>query len=169
MLFRSIKVFKRGSWVNAEGTQYDYAHTAKYDDEVLDDYDDTNMKDTSYRIYLDQYGYLAGIEILEEPDQYVFLAGINGNNSNLSNETAKGRVIFLDGTSKVVDINMDKSADASEGKGTLKNKIDSVTNTWCKYSVDADGVYTLTEVANSKATFEHADGRSEERRVGKEC
>ena len=87
--------------------------------------DDTNMKDTSYRIYLDQYGYLAGIEILEEPDQYVFLAGINGNNSNLSNETAKGRVIFLDGTSKVVDINMDKSADASEAKGTLKNKIDS--------------------------------------------
>ena len=157
----TIKVFKRGSWVNAEGTQYDYAHTAKYDDEVLDDYDDTNMKDTSYRIYLDQYGYLAGIEILEEPDQYVFLAGINGNNSNLSNETAKGRVIFLDGTSKVVDINMDKSADASEAKGTLKNKIDSVTNTWCKYSVDADGVYTLTEVADSKATFEHADGKTD--------
>ena len=157
----TIKVFKKGSWVNAEGTQYDYAHTAKYDDEVLDDYDDTNMKDTSYRIYLDQYGYLAGIEILEEPDQYVFLAGINGNNSNLSNETAKGRVIFLDGTSKVVDINMDKSADASETKGTLKNKIDSVTNTWCKYSVDADGVYTLTEVANNKATFEHDDGKTD--------
>ena len=94
----TIKVFKRGSWVNAEGTQYDYAHTAKYDDEVLDDYDDTNMKDTSYRIYLDQYGYLAGIEILEEPDQYVFLTGIDLGTSNLNNKVSDAAGILTDGT-----------------------------------------------------------------------
>jgi len=146
----AISAFKKGDWVNAGGTQYDYASAARYDDEVLDYYDNVNMKDTSYRIFLDKYGYLIGLEIIEEPDQYVFLTGIDGNTSNLSNKTADGNVLFLDGTSATIRIDMTKSCNATGVKGTLGTG--SLMNTWCKYSVTND-LYTLTEIAKTEAQF----------------
>lgn len=42
-------------------------------DDVLDDYDDTNMKDTTYNVYLDAYGYAIGVEVVEESSNYLFL------------------------------------------------------------------------------------------------
>ncbi|MCI9027490.1 MAG: hypothetical protein HFF47_05530, partial [Lawsonibacter sp.] len=149
----AINSFKNGSWVKADGTQYDYSGTAQYDTDVLNKYDKNNMKDTEYRLFLDQYGYLAGIEIIDEPDQYVFLTGLNTNAGNLSNETADGRVIFMDGSSEVVKINMNKSKSADGTSLATKTTGNSTRNTWCEYSVNSNNVYTLTEVPNSKATF----------------
>lgn len=60
-----ISAFKNDSYVVAAGKQYDYASTANYDDGVLDAYSKNNLKDTDYRIFLDPYGYLIGIEIVE--------------------------------------------------------------------------------------------------------
>ena len=171
----TLNSFKKDSWVKADGTQYDYASSIRYDTDVLDEYDDVNMKDTQYRIYLDKYGYAIGIEIIEEPDQYVFLTGIDLGTSNLNNKTAEGNVIHLDGTMDTVKINMEKSLNAKgnkfrDGNDGLENKLDkdgnfvpaavdkgtgisALMNTWCRYAVDKNGTYTLTEVANSDSTW----------------
>ena len=61
----TITAFKQGSWVNSDG-QIDYADTAKYDPEVLDAYNQKNMKDLTYDIFLDKYGYLIGLELNED-------------------------------------------------------------------------------------------------------
>ncbi len=153
-----IDTFKTNDWVIAEGTQYDYASSLQYDDDVLDAYDQVNMKDTTYRIFLDKYGYAIGVEILEEADNYVFLTGIDGNTSNLTNKTADGNLIFTDGTMKTAKINMEKSRALDEDFTNINDTDPYVEfvpaalwNTWCTYSVDADGVYTLTQVANTSA------------------
>ena len=159
-----ITSFKRDNWVKAD-EQYDYATTAMYDDEVLDEYDLTNMKDTTYRIFLDPYGYAIGVEIVEDTAKYVFLTGIDGNSSNLRNKTADGNLIFTDGTMKTAKINMEKSRALKDGfTGTgVNNKpykdftAGALWNTWCTYTVNSDGVYTLTEVANTSAQMNHND------------
>lgn len=140
--------FKKGDFVTSDGTQYDYADTVMYDEEVLDAYDDANMKDVTYNIILDDYGYLIGIERNEDPDQYLFLTGLDGSNSNIYAKRADANVIFMDGTMKTVKVDLDKSdfdeQTYSEKTGYTKNL--SQLNTWCKYSVSSSDVYTLTEV-----------------------
>ena len=104
------------------------------------------MKDITYNVILDPYGYMIGIEQNEDPDQYVFLTGIDGQNSNLSVKTADANVIFMDGTMDTVKVKMDKSTISTTGKNL------SQLNTWCTYTVDKNGSYTLNEVAVSGAT-----------------
>jgi len=153
----TINGFQKGKWVKTGGTQYDYASTAKYDEEVLDTYDDVNLKDLTYNVYLDPYGYLIGLEQNEDPDQYLFLTGIDSKLSNIKKGTADANVVFLDGTMKTVTVDMDKSRGGTSKKdGTLLTAADSARglgrnlsqlNTWCKYRVNSDGtVYTLTEI-----------------------
>lgn len=62
-----ITAFKNGSWITVDGEQYDYNDAIQYDDDVLDDYDDTNMKDTTYNVYLDAYGYASAWRLLRSP------------------------------------------------------------------------------------------------------
>lgn len=141
-----ISAFKNDSYVVAAGKQYDYASAARYDDETLNSYSSTNMKDTTYRIFLDPYGYLIGIEEVDAETYYLFLTGIDGNLSNLRDKRADGNALFLDGTSKNITIDMKES--------DIKTGISSLMNTWCTYSVDEDGVYTLNEVAKTAADFD---------------
>ena len=145
----TISNFRLEKYVTAGGTQYDYADTVMYDEEVLDAYDDANMKDVTYNVILDPYGYMIGIEQNEDPDQYVFLTGIDGKNSNLSVKNADANVIFLNGDMDTVTVNMTKSdldiaLDKADKSGNL-----SQLNTWCTYTVNNDNVYTLKEVAVS--------------------
>ena len=142
----SLTSFKLNSYVTADGTQYDYADTAMYDEDVLDKYDNQNMKDVTYNVILDNYGYLIGIELNQDPDKYVFLTGLDGKYSNLSVKEADANVIFVDGTMSTVTVNLDKSTISDAGKNL------SQLNTWCTYTVDSKGVYTLKEVAVSGAT-----------------
>ncbi len=140
---QTISAFKRGSWVN-NGSQIDYADTALYDPEVLEEYDQTNMKDVTYDIYLDAYGYMIGLKQNSDPDQYVFITGMDGNNTNLKNRTFDVNAIFMDGRMETITVNGKDSvwtADTKEGTGIM--------NTWCKYSVNSSDVYTLTEVGES--------------------
>ena len=139
----TISNFRLEKYVTAGGTQYDYADTVMYDEEVLDQYDDANMKDVTYNVILDAYGYMIGIEQNEDPDQYVFLTGIDGKNSNLSVRNADANVIFMDGNMDTVTVNMTKSDIDTTGKNL------SQLNTWCTYTVNNDNVYTLKEVAVS--------------------
>ena len=121
----TITKFKTTKYVISDGTQYDYADTARYDEDVLDVYTSEdgatiNLKDLTYNIILDQYGYLIGIEQNEDPDQYLFLTGIDLSNSNLSNRNADANVIFLDGTMDTITVNMRKSlSDCRSGRQRL--------------------------------------------------
>ena len=138
------------------------------------------MKNTNYRIFLDEYGYAVGIEIIEEPNQYVFLTGIDTRTSNLANKTAEGYVINTDGTAATVTINMDKSKNADGKKFTEGNEqfgmtytsgtskgtgVGALMNTWCRFTVDAKGVYTLFEVPNDDASW--ANGAKSNNSKGK--
>ena len=141
----SLNAFSQGDWINTNSTQYDYASTARYDVKVLDRYDNKNMKDLTYNVILDKYGYLIGIERNEDPDQYVFLTGIESGYSNLGNRNVDATVIHMDGTMQTVTVDTKKS-DFDDGFTEP-----SQANTWCTYSV-SNGVYTLERVAVAGAT-----------------
>ena len=171
----TITKFKTTKYVISDGTQYDYADTARYDEDVLDVYTSEdgatiNLKDLTYNIILDQYGYLIGIEQNEDPDQYLFLTGIDLSNSNLSNRNADANVIFLDGTMDTITVNMRKSLSDADKDGKVDdalsalkddNKGRSQLNTWCTYTVNSDGVYTLKQVSiadDTAKTMQKATG-----------
>ena len=135
--------------------QYDYATTAQYDVDVMESFGSDDLKEVTYNIVLDKYGYLIGVEKTGKVDQYVFLTGVDSGYSKLSQKNVPANVIFMDGSMKTVTINAKKSvleystdggktpdvvADAKErGNG-------SQANMWCTYSVDSDGIYTLKAV-----------------------
>ena len=152
-----ITSFKNGSWVTADGEQYDYNDAIQYDDEVLDAYDDHNMKDTSYNVYLDTYGYAIGVEIVDEVSQYLFLTGLDGSNTNLSNRNVEANAIFLDGTMDTITVNF-RDSEAANGAALTPG---ALMNTWCKYTVNSNNVYTLTEIADTQATFVNSDGTTD--------
>ena len=145
----TITAFKEGSNITVDGEKITYNDSVQYDDEVLDDYDDKNLKDTSYNVFLDANGFLIGVEIVDEASEYLFLTGMDGSSSNLTNKNVDANVILLDGTMDTVKVNMSKSEDEAGNKLTP----DSLMNTWCTYTVDKNGVYTLTEVAKTNNWF----------------
>ena len=144
----AITSFKLGSNVKADGTTYKYSSAAEYDVEVLDNYtgisaNGVNLKDITYNIYLDTHGNLLGVDKVTAADNYVFIAGVDKKASNLSAKNYDASAIFTDGTMKTITFKADKSKFLS---GTT---MDALTNTWCTYTVDKDGVYTLTEVKDT--------------------
>ena len=144
-----ITAFKLTSSVTVDGAKYSYSDAAEYDFEVLDHYtgaSGSNLKNITYNVYLDSYGYAIGVDEVSTPDNYVFITGIDDAYSNLSNKTLDASAIFLDGTMEVIEVKSDK--------GTLPTSdavsavADALINKWCTYTVDKNGVYTLTEVAD---------------------
>ena len=137
-----ITSFKKGSNVTAAGTKYEFSNAAYYDITVLSDYTDgtvTNLKDTTYNIYLDAYGNLIGLEEVDAVDNYVFIAGADTNSSNLATKTTDANALFLDGTSKVIEVSKTKGDGASVSDSPILNK-------WFTYTVDKNGVYTLKNI-----------------------
>ena len=145
----TLTAFSKGSYVVADGTKYEYADTVEYDPEVLDEYTSVNstinLKDLSYNVYLDQYGYMIGVELVEDPDNYVFVTGIDTNGSNLNNVNADVNGIFIDGTVETFKANLTKGNPPTTTGGIA----DTLINSWCTYTVDKNGVYTLTEVGSA--------------------
>ena len=139
----SINSFQLNDSVTADGNDYDYADTAEYDYEVLDQYTTSsanqNLKDTTYNIYLDGYGYLIGADIVDEANNYVFITGVDSNYSNLSARTLDANAIFLDGTMDTIKVNTSKSTGLGGG---------ATLNSWYTYTVNNDGVYTVKKVAS---------------------
>ena len=152
-----IDSFKKGSKLTIGGETYNFASTLMYDEKLVD-YTDAapiiNLKDTTYNVYLDQYGYVVGIDEVTAADKYVFMVGFDSNYSNLSTKKADVAVIFTDGTMETVKVNVKKSSDELfNGLGnTTKNKAAATVNKWCTYTVDADDVYTLKVVGNYTGT-----------------
>ena len=147
-----ISSFKQNSNVTAAGTKYDYAATAEYNYEVLDNYDKNNMKNTTYNIILDTYGNLIGVEKVDEDDNYVFITGVDTNSSNLSKKNWDATAIFTDGTCKTITFKSDENS-VDTKLATIKGTSNSyaLINTWFTYTTDKDGVYTLKIVADKIA------------------
>ena len=143
-----ITSFKVDSNVTAGGTKYSFNAAAYYDKDVLKQYTDgsvTNLKDTTYNIYLDTYGNLIGLEEVDAVDNYVFITGADENSSNLATKTTDANAIFLDGTSKVIEVSKTK------GDGIDNADISPVINKWFTYTVDKNGVYTLKDINDTYA------------------
>ena len=137
--------------VVVDGTQYDFATTAEYDYDVMQYYTTVNgtvnLKDKTYNVYLDKYGYAVGVKELEGAKNYVFITGIDTNDSNRYTRAADATAIFLDGTMDDIKIDMAKST----WQSIDYSETDSVLNTWCTYTVNTNGVYTVKEVSNVTA------------------
>ena len=144
-----ISSFKQGDSLTADGTDYDYADAAEYDFETLEAYTDgtiINLKDMTYNVYLDAYGYVIGVVEVDEPDNYLFITGLNGNYDNLANVTYEANAIFLDGTMATITIDSRKSdfTDPDTKASVLSGDEDDATvNAWFTYSVNSRDVYTV--------------------------
>ena len=128
--------------VTSGGTTYDKADTRLYDMGILDDQYTTpeNLKDLTYNIILDPYGYFIGLERNEDPDQYVFITGYEHYTKNLTSAIAEAGAIFVDGNMENIDVKV-KDSMGWDPDG------DPVLNTWYTYTVNSNGVYTLGNIA----------------------
>lgn len=151
-----ITNFKQGDYLTADGTKYDYASTATYKKDVLDQYDQSNMKDTTYNVYLDEYGYLLGVEIVDEVKNFVFITGYESFKKVLSNATTEANAIFLDGTTATITVNVDDDLKGSDGKAWDNENGEPLENAWYSYSVDKKGNYDL-EIVPTTGSDERQD------------
>ncbi len=151
----SLNEFSKDSYVVSENNKYEYNTTIEYDPDTLENYTGVSgtqqLKDTEYNLYLDAYGYLIGVEVVEAVNNYIFLTGIDQGTSNLKNKTSEAAGILLDGTFIEFKMNMSNSRKADNTVFTGH----PLVNSWCTYTVDKDDVYTLKEV---KATIDTDSG-----------
>ena len=143
------------STVEVDGTEYKFATAAEFDSDVMEYYTNSttgtvNLKDKTYNVYLDAYGYVIGLEEVEKSNNYLFITGIDLNTSNLKNQTADASAIFMDGTMKTIKVNMEKSKWQTT---PANNGSSSILNTWCTYTVNSSEVYTVSEVADGDSVF----------------
>ncbi|WP_209341181.1 S-layer homology domain-containing protein [Flavonifractor sp. AGMB03687] len=158
-----LSAFSKGSKVVADGTTYAYAASAQYKTGVLDQYDDQNLAEATYNLYLDAYDNLIGIELVEDANTYVFITGYNITQNNTANPTAEATAIFTDGTMKTITVNVDKSTFKSasvawDNTTIVGNGGKALENTWYSYTVNSSNVYTLTYVANQAQTTYSSNG-----------
>ena len=144
-----ITSFKSGKDGNLTvgGTKYEYNAVAAYDPDVLKDYTqaggETNLKDLTYNVYLDQYGYIVGVDLVSTPDNYVFVTGVDSNTSFLANKTWTANAIFIDGTAKNIEV--------KDGLKTFGATGAAIVNKWYTYTVNNNNEYTLKLVNNTTA------------------
>ena len=144
-----IDEFSKQDYVNA-GQKYSYAATGKLDGsfgiDELNNYDNKNLDDKTFDLYLDQYGYLIGIEQVEDDVEYVFITSYEISSKWMTNRTAKATAIFEDGTMKTIEVDLKKSADTVTDTWT-KGDGNTNENLWYTYTVKNDS-YRLTLAAN---------------------
>ena len=157
----AIDAFKsgKGGNITVGGTKYEYNEAAKYDADVLEDYTtstgSTNLKDITYNLYLDQYGYVIGVEEVDAVDTYVFITGIDFSYSSLATKNVTANAIFTDGTSKVIDV---KNDDTIKALNLTTNAAMATVNQWFTYTVNSSGVYTLGAISDKMQSNKNAAG-----------
>ena len=151
------------SSLTADGNKYDASKKAAYNTDVLNLYDDGQLTNMTYNVYLDQYGYAIGVDLYEGTLNYVFITGYDMNGSNISVQTATAAGIFLNGSMNELRVNVsatNKNIDAADGKkddnatssyfsgsygfwnATNADAVGSTLNRWYSYT-ETNGVYTL--------------------------
>ena len=103
-----------------------------------------NLADVSvkqdYTIYVDSYGYMIYVEENEEIGDYALVLQTAAKSDFVGK---KAELLFTDGTTKTVTT----EKNYHEGTNAIAD------NTIVTYKVDSDGVYTLREVASTKASY----------------
>ena len=130
------------SSVTVDGTKYSSSEKLTYNVEVLENYTNSNLKDKTYNVYLDKYGYAIGVEEVDAAVNYLFMTGINTGKDYLATANFDANVIFTDGTSAVVKVknNQDIRDIIKDADGK------ALVNTWFKYTKGTNDVYTLTKI-----------------------
>lgn len=105
------------------------------------------MENTTYNLYLDQYGYLLGIDEFSGATNYVFITGYDYSYSSIASGITTANAIFTDGTMHPIEVNNEKS-DPADGKTDdwTTTGGNPLVNRWFSYSVNSDEVYTLKSV-----------------------
>ena len=158
------------SSLTADGEKYSSSKKAAYSADVLDLYADNLLTDTSYNVYLDQYGYAIGVDLYEGTLNYVFITGYDLASSNIAATTARATGIFLDGTMSEIRVNVsatNKNIDNidptdeytnfnkwTSGGASSDGKYNE--NRWYSYT-ERDGVYTLKPATRMFGTKFNAD------------
>ena len=147
----TVTKFANEKYLVTDGTQYDYSMKGDEKND-LDKYYDS-LLDNTYNIYLDAYGYVLGTVKVTGELKYLFLTGYDKAASHLSVKTATGAAIFLDGTFKEIQINVNATNDKIDDYSNATfyaelDKGDNQYNKWFTYTTNDDGVYTLKPVAN---------------------
>lgn len=163
--------------LTTDGTEYKNAVKAFYDDQVLNQYDETLLTDKTYNIYLDPYGNFIGVDLFEGELNYVFITGFDRPTSNISISTANASAIFLDGTMDVIKVNVSatnknikKVNGWKSGSYVSTDVVDNGDyfiewnnkdlpgeegsyryNRWFTYSVNEAGTYTLKPATRMNA------------------
>jgi len=153
-----ISKYSEESYVVTGGTQYDYAKRGIYKNE-LGAYTSGSLKNHSYILYFDKYGYLAGVREFEGTKNYLFLAAYDGTGSHMGIKTFPGAAVFLDGTMDEIQIDVTETNKnlSVKGKGADTDEIDSTNypylndganqyNRWFTYTTtnkNGTTVYTL--------------------------
>ena len=166
-----LSAFSMGKKVVAAGETYEYAATAKYDTATLDQYDDQNLAEALYDIYLDAYGYLIGIELVEDASTYLFVTGYDMDSSNTATAPATATAIFPDGRMESIKVNVEDSDFQVVGgveqvwqNGTgIAQKLH---NTWYSYKVNSSDVYTLDYAENQAQTYYNTNGAIDRANIG---
>ena len=146
---------KESQNVTVDGTVYKAAKTF-----VGEQVSDVTVKE-DYDLYLDSYGYMIRLDKVEDlSSDYAMVLATDSNSSNNIGSTfgsKRARLVFADGTTKVVNTAKDynKEGDDKLADGTI------VT-----YKVDDDGVYTLRKVTTTQSnttttTFALENNKSE--------
>ena len=163
------------------GTEYKRSQKAFYNDEILEEYNQSLLTDKTYNIFMDEYGFFIGVDLYEGTLNYVFITGFDRPTSNLSISTARANGIFLDGTMALMTVNVtdtdkniqnvrdrhaanannyrDNNAadyfvkwrDMPNGQGQTGIDGSYRYNRWFTYTQNADGVYTLTPATRMNA------------------
>ena len=171
------------SKLTVDGTEYEAAKKAEYDDEVLNLYDATLLTDMSYNVYLDQYGYAIGVDLYEGEANYVFITGYDRGQSYISIKTADAAAIFTDGTMDAITVNvtdtnknidkLDGDNDNNNGDGEYyepwNNAGDVALNRWYTYTVDGNDVYTLKPVEDRMLVSSYDFGGTDPEEVNINC
>ena len=130
--------YKLGS-VTADGTKYSTAAKAFWDSAFLYDYNSNTqqLKDYTYNLYLDPYGYVVGVQNVEDTANYLFIAGYDVGSSVLAKTLDKALVIFPDGKMQTV------TCYEKDGVADVAARDNSHVNAWYSYTVDKDGYYVI--------------------------
>ena len=134
------------SSVTVDGTKYNSSEKLTYDVAVLKDYTKSNLKDKTYNVYLDKYGYAIGVEEVDAADNYLFMTGINTDQDYLATANYDANVIFMDGTSGVVKVKSNDDVRAAINAASQDTQ--ARINKWFKYTKNNSDVYTLTAIAS---------------------
>ena len=131
--------------VTADGEKYDASEDSAWQAEFMYNYTLSQMKDHTWNVYLDQYGYVLGLENVEATTNYAFLVGYQSGSDVLATAIDKALVITIDAdnnaTLKVVEARDNKLSSAEEDQlfgSSAVTHTNGAINKWVTYEMDDD-------------------------------